>query len=562
MVNWQGIGSTYFPAYNMYFNVDDACNVWQKICTKNKKPDEMLCNLFHQIVTTSSGWKKDTFGPGHPLTALAHRGLEMIRAKKIAVSDVDVARFYQWLAWMEEEEEEAAIGRRPTPDVISQPSLPHKPPMPPPAPTPSTDDPALLLDQALPVDAVFLEDYSTSLNSIAPLAGGFFTVLAVFISAFAIPQLLGGEDNSVELAQTRHSFKIGKPCYGSGIENKEKNVCYINSILQALRNVPAFTHYCNSLKTDSLSSASRELLQQLQHIYAVIEGQSGEEQRVISNDEILEFQKTLIEKNEWYGKFNEQMDAAEFMLFLLQKLGIQPFHYFQHVQRNLNIPLVSLDKVQHNTLLSLSITHNEQERTIQDLLCRNKTLEEIDKKNIQNSEWYRDKYTPEQKQIINDLSEELHTISTTQTIQFLSEHNDIPEVLPIQLKRFSYDITSQQSARTDDEIVPSENIEIPIVDANKHIVGKVEYALCAIVVRSGSASISAGHYCTYAPKKIGDKTIWVQFDDNNVLLHEQIGPVTEGLNPLEQQFVSEASVSGDIKKHGYLFVYTRKKEGV
>ena len=242
-----------------------------------------------------------------------------------------------------------------------------------------------------------------------------------------------------------------------------------------------------------------------------------------------------------------QEDAALLCRTLLELLGIDPVHFNVHIkyEKLFGIPSVSLEsQTAHDTVVLLSIKDADTNTTFSDLIHKNRVQEEIDPQAMANTEdatmqnLRRGKaLTPEEKVALRKA--ENKQITTTQRLCF-STGQKPPALLPLQVKRYEFNLQTGEPEKLYKKIIPSHALDIA-VDGQKET---VPYALSAVSVHSGSTP-RGGHYYTYIPKVVDGKHIWLEYNDSQVFVHDTPDDIKK--------------VELDIQINGYVYFYTQKR---
>ena len=345
------------------------------------------------------------------------------------------------------------------------------------------------------------------------------TISSLFSEAiFLITQLFRSLENF--MAQSNPEAVLA---YGSGMSDMF-NSCYITSIVQAVRFLSIFPEI--EPQTAAIAPQNR-IARSLQHLYEIIEGRNGHVQRPITTQELEAFRQELVDAGFSNADTYDQGDASQFCLFLLNQLGVQPFTFT--IKNSYSIdPNVTLIEPpcgrQTDNHISLAIGNQIRVgATLEDLVLSNPVAEEM--------------------QIEKNGTRTHGMIDTKQSIE-LSEDR-LPKILPINLKRYTFNPTTQQAEKNNTAIIPSQFLHLPIAQ-NPHRMAR--YILRSFVIHMDNNSPESGHYYTYAVKAIDNRILLVEYD--GVLVKFQSDPEKE-----QKNYFGNASIADDIVQNGCLFFY-------
>jgi uncharacterized UBP type Zn finger protein len=235
------------------------------------------------------------------------------------------------------------------------------------------------------------------------------------------------------------------------------SACWMTSVLQALRGCPRFREEY-APKKDDKNILKKELFK----LFDISEGKNGQKRRAVKSKEVRDFKRIVIKEGH-----PVKLDGGYFenplLLFLLKKFKAQPIEYLSKGK----------SKPKKELVLSMSLSTTSKHRPIQ---------KEINQ----------------------------------QKIAFATK-SKAPKFLPIYLDRpvekhyYSKKDYASESSRT--PVEPTSNIEIPLADKT----GKAVYKLASVVIGRDSQ----GHAYSYVVEKTNGKTVWVQYNDSRVTVHEK-----------------------------------------
>ena len=327
--------------------------------------------------------------------------------------------------------------------------------------------------------------------------------------------------NELELAFFYLNLHQGT--YGRGIENKGSNLCYANSIAQALFQTPVVKGFFqNPISDKKPTTAVEKLKRDLHKIFQISRGTKATPAHTVSDSRMNRFRHQAFATKEWperntREREGSQQDAALFLQFVLDNLAIEEIKPFRqkivHDQSSLIIPALDLAKLDPMSILSLAL--GTKSKTVDDLVNTNE-IPEIDQKN--------------------------NEVDVTEHVAL--EKESCPKALPIQLKRYQYNPGDESWNKNTQEIAPSLDVNVSILHNDKE---KAHYELSAVVVHSGAKSLDGGHYYTFVPKKIQGELYWIRYNDDEVSLCKGTD-----LDDLDN------TVDETIEQNGYVYLYNFK----
>jgi hypothetical protein len=320
--------------------------------------------------------------------------------------------------------------------------------------------------------------------------------------------------------------------FGYGMGN-DGNSCYIIAVLQALR----FTELRSKLTPSN--STQKGTQDDLYAIFDTVEGKNGKLKETASCQVIKAFKRKMIEMGFRAENISSQEDPAELVQFLLDQIGAPLFGLKTQVHHGLDLKVPSFDKgIESQNHLPLSIAHAANGTELKDLAIANLVEEEVEARNVQIKH-----LMPRQVQAYLKKLKEFTPcgpIETLQSVYLLA--NKLPWLLPILIKRYSFDAVTGVTSKQSTAILPSETVFFPLVeDPSK----KAKYILDSIVVHSGR-SVRSGHCYTYVPKIINGESVWIEFNDENVYLHKDVKTVKK--DPWQTPYE-------DACENGYVYFY-------
>ncbi len=312
--------------------------------------------------------------------------------------------------------------------------------------------------------------------------------------------------------------------FGSGIENGG-NTCYISSILQALRFMPTFRE-----RLDATPMKKIELGNELKKLYSIIEGTSECPPRILTDTEINEFRKACMAYGWKPERETTQEDARHFKQFLLEQLGFSAFTYKTHIKcqddnpyRDVDVPALERQGGTENHIV-LPLGKATEDTNLSGLVGGASVVEEVFRKEVPTCEDRTD--LPECVKLL-----------TQQRIELSS--GDIPQLLPITLKRHGYDRQSLTAQKVMTSILPSFTLEIPLRDTSNVF---AHYSLKSIVVHDG-ISPHSGHYRAFIPIKHQDTYRFASYDDS------------------QSKVLDTVQIEDTIRKNGYIYFYQLERVG-
>ena len=335
---------------------------------------------------------------------------------------------------------------------------------------------------------------------------------------------------------------------GFGIANGG-NSCYLNASLQAIRLAgycsPQNAQHTDYVTTHFLKNPSRDSKQPIRdaYIYLVATGHS--------KDSALEFILENSSPNFLKTHLNEVCSVAENDVHIegytpVIQEDIKRIQLFIQTKNKaktaLEKTLKILEKktVQKKTInklrnLCIECGMEAQERSVAD--ANNACLKILEILSIKPTYIHRQDelatngYLVENTPIISIPCR--GTIQQTMQDRYAIE-NTPPQILPVMLKRFSYNIESNKSLKISDKIPINDQLQIRV--GNLASDRFAQYELASVIVHQGE-TLDSGHYYTYARNNKGH---YIQYNDSAV-------------HP-------DPNAAEDIVKNGYIFFYRLKSK--
>ena len=301
--------------------------------------------------------------------------------------------------------------------------------------------------------------------------------------------------------------------FGAGMENGG-NTCYMAAVLQALRFVPSFQSHLLTKST---------LTKELRHLFSHIQAEKNRPAMLLQADDTSRFRKVCMDHGWQPDSEYSQEDPRQFCQFLLDTLGFPPFRFRTKIEHPLTLEVPSLERQGGlENYIELSLGEATDGTALEEVAGNAFVMEEVEKAQIP----FPEQADPVAFQQQLDKLADITMIPTQQAIQL----TDIPQLLPVALRRDRFDRETLTCTKATTQIVPSEILEFALTTNPDQ---KARYRLVSIVVRDGT-SASCGHCRTFIP--IEGK--YIEFNDSRSVLH-----------------VDPKPVDALIYQHGLLFFY-------
>ncbi len=361
-------------------------------------------------------------------------------------------------------------------------------------------------------------------------------------STVTIINLETQENSSEESVHKAKQAKTSEPSlasfseHGAGINNGGAT-CYMSSVIQGLRHIPgvrsalAYQIPGNNLFIDLLNT-----------MLDTIEGKNGQQKQNISRDEINTYREAIIASGFPSSNQASQEDASLFCQFLLGALAQNLFPFKTKVFHGLQVPIPSLDRQKGRELvISLTIGIKDHNKTLQDLVTANRIKECVEPDKIKNG-LQRELTQDEQTALQPFERSKERRLETIQSIELPA--GQVPSFLPLSIRRFDYQ--ENKSIKISTRIEPSLHLDVPIDD---HDGLRARFRLKAVVVHQGE-TLESGHYYTYVPGQMANHNAWLEFNDEEVFVHEE--PSRHKRRAADAQSLTPYE---DVCTNGYLFFY-------
>ena len=289
----------------------------------------------------------------------------------------------------------------------------------------------------------------------------------------------------------REAARTKKVLHGSsskasseGMTN-DRSSCWMISVIQALRGSSAFRK-----EFAPLQSENNVLKSELFSLFDIAEGKNGQRRRPVRHDEIRGFKRLAIDEG-----LETEMDKAfleqPFLKFLLQKLDADPVEYY-YSKRQIK---------QKKTIFAVSPQISEKTRTLQSLIKNDK----------------------------------ITFINKSKTPKFLPVYLN----RPLERRYYGENKSRLEFSRT--PVSPSCVLDIPLAKNE----GRARYSLVSIIIGRDSS----GHAYSYVfEKDPKGKSIWVEYNDANVIVHNE--PETK-----KRRKDSNHTPFEDATKHSLILIY-------
>lgn len=332
-----------------------------------------------------------------------------------------------------------------------------------------------------------------------------------------------------------------------GIHN-EGNTCYMNSIIQSIYNNPFLLKNIMAINIDSEKLKKKENEKHKNIIYSL--------QNILYK---LYKNKTAIKITEIFNSFewnrgfwNSPQDAEEIYMELYEIISLYNKEIKDNcegiLENNIQVKIINYKSMNEEKFFFLQLDI-ENNKTLDECLEHFFKEEEL---TGDNKYQYIDKYN----------NKELY--DATKFYKF----KKIPNVLFIQLKRFKYDLESNDFNKINNGISFKEEIDLSDYldkrNYSKKRKTKEEYVLYCIIIHSGTAD--NGHYYCFA--KDFKHNCYIKFNDTSVYVAEKKVVFKESFGGEEIEYVIKKNkrepkyeikdLKKEISKNAYIFIYIKK----
>lgn len=341
--------------------------------------------------------------------------------------------------------------------------------------------------------------------------------------------------------------KKSLPIKKLGIHN-EGNTCYMNSIIQSIYNNPFLLKNIMAINIESErlnkkeSEKHKNIIYSLQNIFY----------KLYKNKTAIKISE-IFYSFDWNKSFwNSPQDAEEIYMEIYEIISLYNKEIKDNcegiLENNIEVKKINYKSMKEENFffLQLDIENNE---TLDECLEHFFKDEDL---TGDNKYQYIDKFNNKQ------------LYDATKFYKF----KKIPNILFIQLKRFKYDLESNDFNKINNGISFKEEIDLSDYIDNRNRTKKrkikEEYVLYCIIIHSGTAD--NGHYFCFA--KDFKHNCYIKFNDTSVYVAEKKEVFKESFGGEQLEYIIKKNKNGpkyeikdmkkEISKNAYIFIYIKK----
>ncbi len=327
-------------------------------------------------------------------------------------------------------------------------------------------------------------------------------------------------DRMLKISSRHLNPAAKKNHFGQGIPNGSNN-CFMASGIQAFRVSPTFRK-----RIQEAELRQNPVIQELIHIYNILEGKKGEKQRPLTSEEINHFRRTCITAGFTCDSDSVQEDPAHFCQFLLDQVGFRFFDMKHHNEHSLGIPVNQLDNLTTRDNHIVFYPGKTDVTEIQDFIHKFTYIEEIEPHHVLKDLADKGLLTPEIEAKLLAMKK-VQEVPVTQTRML--KMDQIPRMMLAYIERLHYDKETQKYVLDTRPIDSEQNIIIPIADLPANFRDtRVRFqplsyiTLQKAITSDATSSVNkeSGHYSAFCRHYLDDKPVYAHYNSGNVTVHK------------------------------------------